>query len=56
MKEVMNEEELSASSEEARGCWWFGQPTKFDGEDGEICNMEAQTQDGSGEIQKTPTT
>ena len=25
-------------------------------EDGEICNMEAQTQEGSGEIQKSPTT
>ena len=34
----------------------IGNLTKFDVEDGEICNMDAQTQDGSGEIQKTPTT
>ena len=31
----------------------FGNLTKFDVEDGEICNMDAQTQDGSGEYNKT---
>ena len=41
---------------EALEVWRFGKPTKFDVEDGEICDMEAQTQDGSGEMQKTPAT
>ena len=47
---------MKRSEEKNPEVWWFGKPTKFDGEDGEICNMEAQTQDGSGEIQKTLTT
>ena len=33
-----------------------GKPTKLEIEDGEICSMDAQTQGGSGEIQKAPTT
>ena len=54
---------ILSTQEEKRGrvleVWWFGNfgnLTKFDVEDGEICNMDAQTQDESGEIQKTPTT
>ena len=47
---------MKRSEEKNPEVWWFGKPTKFDVEDREICNMDAQTQDGSGEIQKTPTT
>ena len=56
---IVGSTELSNIVRIALEVWWFGNfgyLTKFDVEDGEICNMEAETQDGSGEIQKTPTT